>query len=275
MLPSTRLPRAAAELSPSLDPPSPVPALDNQPPWLTALKGAGVAFSCILLFRLAWRLAAVTVIDGCTGRWRSRSSSAMPARISCRASVHWFCDTFFSPQTPLVGPVIFRFRDHHDHPQRIVQLRFLEQDINNFFLMVPALAWLWWSDLPAAGHPWAPLRFSFLLRSLLRHLCHQHACTSGRTIPRAPAAARWLQRRGLILSPERHWVHHQDHSRGFCVISGWMNRCSTRSVSSLVWSGIRALLPAPVTGSDARWATHDGPDAGRARSACRWGRSAL
>jgi ubiquitin-conjugating enzyme E2 variant len=249
MLRSTRLP-LAAESCPLIDPVSPVAALDHQPPWLTALKGTAVAFSCVLLFRLAWRVGAVTVIDG----WYWPVAVAIVLGYASAdfvsGSVHWFCDTFFSPRTPVVGPVIFRFRNHHDNPQHIVQLRFLEQDINNFFLMMPPLAWLWWSDLPATGRPWALFGSSFLLAlscgvgatNMLHKWAHD---------PAPPAAAKWLQRRGLILSPERHWVHHQDHSRGFCVTSGWMNRLldPIRFFPRLERC-MRSMLPAPMTGSD-------------------------
>ncbi|HEX2464700.1 MAG TPA: fatty acid desaturase CarF family protein [Thermoanaerobaculia bacterium] len=227
MLRSTRLP-LAAESCPLIDPVSPVSALDHQPPWLTAVKGAAVAFSCVLIFRLAWRVGAVTVIDG----WYWPVAVAIVLGYASAdfvsGSVHWFCDTFFSPQTPLVGPVIFRFRN----------------------LMMPPLAWLWWSDLPATGRPWALFGSSFLLAlscgvgatNMLHKWAHD---------PAPPAAARWLQRRGLILSPERHWVHHQDHSRGFCVTSGWMNRLldPIRFFPRLERC-MRSMLPAPMTGSD-------------------------
>ena len=30
-------------------------------------------------------------------------------------TVHWFCDSFFAPDTPLIGrSIIHPFRDHHD-----------------------------------------------------------------------------------------------------------------------------------------------------------------
>jgi len=220
----TRRPRPE-EPRPALDPLASRLGVEpgHQPPWLTALKGIGVAFTCGLLLRLAWRVVAVTLTDG----------EYLPVAVALllgyagadlvAGSVHWFCDTFYSPQTPLLGPVIFRFRDHHDRPQHIVQLRFLEQDINNFFIMAPPLIWLWWSGVPAAGHAGGLFGAAFLL-ALCSGACATNMLHKWAHDPAAPALARWLQRRGLILSPERHWVHHQDHSRGFCVTSGWMNR---------------------------------------------------
>ena len=42
--------------------------------------------------------------------------------------------------------------------------------------------------------------------------------------PTAPRAIRWLQHRGLILSPERHAQHHSgDFTRSYCITCGWMN----------------------------------------------------
>jgi ubiquitin-conjugating enzyme E2 variant len=38
-----------------------------------------------------------------------------------------------------------------------------------------------------------------------------------------PPVVQRLQRWGLILSQERHALHHADHQRAFCVTSGWLN----------------------------------------------------
>ena len=39
-----------------------------------------------------------------------------------------------------------------------------------------------------------------------------------------PASVRWLQRLGLVLSPERHARHHcGEFDRSYCMTSGWLN----------------------------------------------------
>ncbi|MDX1650125.1 MAG: fatty acid desaturase CarF family protein, partial [Myxococcota bacterium] len=41
--------------------------------------------------------------------------------------VHWFCDTWFRPETPGIGPVLIApFREHHADPQAIVRRGALE-----------------------------------------------------------------------------------------------------------------------------------------------------
>lgn len=39
----------------------------------------------------------------------------------------------------------------------------------------------------------------------------------------APVFIRVLQNCGIILSPEKHAIHHREFNRNFCVISGWTN----------------------------------------------------
>jgi ubiquitin-conjugating enzyme E2 variant len=226
-----------------------VPSFNNQPLWLTLAKGVGAAFSFTLLARLAWKVGVVTFAEGIT--WVVPLGLVLGYALAdfVSGAVHWFCDTFFSPTTPVVGRVIFRFRDHHDHPQTIVELGFLEQDINNLFLPVPVLAWLWWHDLPTTGRPAVLFAAAFLLAlsfgTSATNLFHKWAHD-----PAPPTIARWLQRIGLSQSPERHWVHHRDHSRGFCVTSGWMNRLldPIRFFPRLE-QGLRALMAAPFARS--------------------------
>ena len=55
-------------------------------------------------------------------------------------TVHWFCDSFFSENTPLIGPLIIAsFREHHTHPQLFTQDKFIEQDTTSFFLLLVPL----------------------------------------------------------------------------------------------------------------------------------------
>jgi len=43
-------------------------------------------------------------------------------------------------------------------------------------------------------------------------------------LPRVPQPVVWLQRAGLILSPQRHARHHASpDGRAFCVTTGWLN----------------------------------------------------
>lgn len=42
---------------------------------------------------------------------------------------------------------------------------------------------------------------------------------------RYPSFVRWLQRAGIVISPQAHAKHHEGgFDRSYCVVSGWTNR---------------------------------------------------
>jgi hypothetical protein len=195
----------------------------RQPSVLVAIKAAAVVVSSVLFIALAIRLAAV-LFSG------SSALFALPALLAgylladfVTGTTHWFCDTFFETDTPVIGKTVIQpFREHHVYPQRITRYRFIEQDTTSFFLMLPLLAAAVAQDAPQPGSIGGLLGGCFVLglstglfgTNLFHKWAHEDT---------PPAATRWLQRRGLILSPERHQRHHGDYSCGFCVTSGWMN----------------------------------------------------
>lgn len=195
----------------------------RQPAALIVFKAAGVVVSSLLLLTLAVRIGLALAADAPV--W-----IVLPAFLVgylfadfVSGAAHWFCDTFFEEDTPVIGKILIQpFRDHHVHPRRILHYRFLEQDTTNFFLMLPPLAVAFWLAAPRPGSVaalfWCSCLLGLAVGSCGTNLFHKWAHS-----PNPPAVARWLQRAGLILSPERHRRHHSDYSRGFCVASGWMN----------------------------------------------------
>ena len=138
-------------------------------------------------------------------------------------TVHWFCDSFFAPDTPLIGrSIIHPFRDHHDHPEAISEYGFLEQDSTNYIIIVPPLLLALRAGGPDATSPTAVivhgLLFAFAVGSLGTNTFHKWAHAR-----RVPPGVRWLQMRGLILSPKVHDLHHSAYTHGYCVTHGWMN----------------------------------------------------
>ena len=138
-------------------------------------------------------------------------------------TIHWFCDTFFSEKTPLIGSfIIFSFREHHTHPYLITEDKFIEQDTTSFFLLLPALV----------GAVYSTKIYSqdlalFLLHSCLiglsigafsTNLFHKWA-----HMDNPPRIVQKFQNMGLILNRERHKIHHANHDRSFCVTSGLLN----------------------------------------------------
>lgn len=52
--------------------------------------------------------------------------------------VHWFCDTYFAPATPLVGPMfIAPFREHHVDPAALARHGVFERNGNNCLVSLP------------------------------------------------------------------------------------------------------------------------------------------
>lgn len=137
-------------------------------------------------------------------------------------TVHWFCDTFFSEDTPLLGPHLIQpFREHHTHPQIITQYSLLEQDGANYFILLPVLCYALFAGWPGGGAASlfvASILAGFAFGALCTNLFHRWAHAS-----KVPPGVRWLQRRHLILSPGGHAIHHRSYTGGFCVTSGWLN----------------------------------------------------
>jgi ubiquitin-conjugating enzyme E2 variant len=190
---------------------------------LTAFKTVGVVASALLLLMLAARTAGALIAGA---PWPLLVPGAFLGYLCAdllSGTAHWFCDTFFDARTPIIGPTVIQpFRDHHEHPSRIARYRFIQQDTTNFFIMIPLLLAALRLSADDPARPLSLWTSSFVgalaLGAYGTNLFHKWAHAS--TVPRG---VRWLQRRGLILTPARHHAHHADHSRSFCVTSGWMN----------------------------------------------------
>ena len=200
-----------------------IPLTHGQPLGLTVVKGVAllVAVSVLVLFSTrmidplltpsAWPWFAPGLVVG----------YLLADLLS--GTVHWFCDSFFAPDTPLIGRrVIHPFRDHHDHPDAINQYGFLEQDSTNSVILIPPLVLALRSgalDVTSASAVFVHgLLFAFAICSLGTNVFHKWAHA-----PSVPPGVRWLQRRGIILSPEAHDLHHNAYTHGYCVTHGWMN----------------------------------------------------
>jgi ubiquitin-conjugating enzyme E2 variant len=138
-------------------------------------------------------------------------------------TIHWFCDTFFSENTPLIGKTIIEsFREHHTRPHWITKDRFIEQDSTSFFVLLPLLL-----NFLLKNANNIELLSYLLSGSVLVGLCvgafgtnlfHKWAHSQ-----EPPVFAIKLQTMGLILTPKAHKKHHNNHSKSFCVTSGWLN----------------------------------------------------
>jgi hypothetical protein len=139
--------------------------------------------------------------------------------------VHWFCDTFFHEDTPVIGRAfIHPFREHHLDPLAITRHGFLEVNGNNCLAMLPLLVAVWILGAPRAGEAvpalfWQSAALGFALATFATNQFHKWAHQE-----RPGAAVRWLQRTGLVLSPAHHARHHSEpYRQAFCITAGWLD----------------------------------------------------
>ncbi len=167
-----------------------------------------------------------------TGAWWALPA-ALVLGILCAdfatGAVHWFGDRFFHETTPLLGDALIRpFREHHVDPQAMVRHGLLELHGNS---AIPVIAVLGAAQLLGGG---APTPFSSTFGSWLVVFCAASMATNQFHLwahtASVPPIVRWLQDRGVILSPARHAVHHTGRfDRSYCLTSGFLNPLLDRS----------------------------------------------
>ena len=139
--------------------------------------------------------------------------------------VHWFCDTFFEEDTPVVGALLIApFREHHRDPLAMTRHGFLELTGNSCLALSPPLAAALWLGPESPGSNFGAAFYTFVLAfsfsAAATNLFHRWAHD-----PHPPRWARLFQTVGLILSAARHAQHHAPpHNSAYCVTNGWANR---------------------------------------------------
>lgn len=193
--------------------------------WTAWLEACGVGAVVCLLGVLGVRLAQ-SVDSG---------ASAVVALIAAVAgyfladvatgAVHWFCDTFFEEDTPVIGAlVIAPFREHHRDPLGMTRHVFLELTGNSCLALTAVVAAvLWFGPRSSSGSISAAAIYGFTFALALAagatNLFHRWAHE-----PEPPRAIRALQRSGWILSSVHHAQRHAPpHDAAYCVTNGWAN----------------------------------------------------
>ena len=133
--------------------------------------------------------------------------------------VHWLFDTWFSPDTPWVGRAFVRtFREHHADPTAICRHDFVETNGSNMLAGGALVVAAHGVETIGSSFAAASLLFAAILTAVTAQI-HKWAHA-----PRAPRVVAWLQRVGLILSPEAHAAHHAaPFDRAYCITCGWLN----------------------------------------------------
>jgi hypothetical protein len=137
--------------------------------------------------------------------------------------VHWAADTYFSEDTPVVGPALIKpFREHHLFPRDICTHTFVSIVGNVCILAVPLLAlclyllWVTRHGLVAFAILWTSLMTAATVATNVFHMwAHQEKPSAG---------VRWLQRMRLVLDPQHHQIHHTEpFEMHYCITNGWLN----------------------------------------------------
>jgi hypothetical protein len=193
------------------------------PRGVRALEVAAIAAFALLA---AWSLARLAAAAG----------GALPAVLAAAAPLgwlasdllsgllHWACDRFGSPSTPVVGQAFIRpFRAHHVDPEAMTRHDFVETHGASCFAALPLLVAA--CAAPAAGWAWIgaqALLLAIALGALATNQCHKWAHLEEGATPRV---VRWAQRRGLVLPREHHHRHHTPpFDSHYCMSCGWLNR---------------------------------------------------
>ncbi len=141
--------------------------------------------------------------------------------------VHWLGDTWGSSSMPVIGEALVRpFREHHVDPRGITRHDYIETNGANCLLAVPVA--LVAACVPFELGAWKELALfavaatgSMIFWVMMTNQFHKWAHNTDDERPRCVS---WLQRRGLILSPEHHAIHHRaPYATHYNITTGWLN----------------------------------------------------
>ena len=166
--------------------------------------------------------------------------------------VHWFCDTFFEEDSPLVGRVLIHpFREHHRDALAMTRHGFAEIAGNSCLALVPVLGLV--ALLPAPARlPWVGAYAGLLVFTVVAVATNQlHKWAH---MPAVPGYVAAMQRTGLILRPRRHAAHHRTQAEAYCVATGWLNPPLDRIGFFPAVERALVALGLPMSATAPRWA---------------------
>jgi sterol desaturase/sphingolipid hydroxylase (fatty acid hydroxylase superfamily) len=194
-----------------------------------ALEILSIVVFFAALFCLGYRTVEAVSAEAPVNRWPLAISALGGYLMADFLSgvAHWMGDTVGDQHTPLIGKnFVTPFRMHHVDPKDITRHDFVETNGNSTIASVPVVLALLWIMPSTAG-------LALYLCLMLAIAAFFVFCTNQfhkwAHADSAPRAVRWLQRKGLILSPQHHAIHHASpHDKYYCITVGWMNPVLTR-----------------------------------------------
>ena len=137
--------------------------------------------------------------------------------------VHWFCDTYFRPETPVLGPMLIApFREHHVDPSAMTRHGICERNGNNCLAASPVLYLAGIALVAARPDAMLDHAVAGFLSAASLTLCMTNQIHAWAHAVRVPRAVRALQNAGVLIGPGRHSKHHRGE-RTYAVVSGWSN----------------------------------------------------
>jgi sterol desaturase/sphingolipid hydroxylase (fatty acid hydroxylase superfamily) len=197
----------------------------DRPVTLRVLEMASVSGFAIVCGALAMRLSSAPwersqLLTMCVGAGLGYLLADVVSGV-----VHWFCDTFFHDDTPLIGSAfIHPFREHHADPLAITRHGFFEVNGNTCLALLPVVAAVLLLGRPDQDEvvpaPFAQsVALAFAVATFATNQFHKWAHQE-----HPVAAVRWLQSTGLILTPAHHRIHHSHaYRQAFCITAGWLD----------------------------------------------------
>jgi len=189
----------------------------------TLMEWAAIVVATVVWFLLAARLARagaspdqlwLPLVGGAVGYLAGDFMSGV---------IHWFCDTFFEENTPVIGRVLIHpFREHHRDPLAMTRHGFAEIAGNSCLALAPPLVIAAALPAPSAAAPGSLVAYAGLL-ALAVVLVATNQLHKWAHAPAVPSLVTRLQDAGLILRPRRHAVHHRTQAEAYCVATGWLN----------------------------------------------------
>jgi len=160
--------------------------------------------------------------------------------------VHWAIDTWFSERA--LGRAVAIAREHHTHPQHILDYGFLEHSTLG---SAPSAVFVGLASFVTSAFPVSVTTYSLMIIWFVTSLCLFLGTSFhnlGHRRPKSPLL-RLAQKLRLIITPEHHWVHHRsDQIVRYCAINGWANYlCDTLRI----WRGLEWVVQA-TTGAEPR-----------------------
>ena len=136
------------------------------------------------------------------------------------AMFHKWLDSYASEVNPIWGSPARAFRVHHEFPNNLNEVGF----VHNITSMSWFMAMLYGLTLICAyALEFGPLLSLFLWVQLLLFLIGNEIHRQAHA-PRPWAWMGWLQRRGILLTAERHRRHHVgERNSDFGIVNGWAN----------------------------------------------------